>query len=73
MLVTGASGFLGGALVRRLASEGYRVKVLVRPTSDLSSLEGCSIEPVVGGLTDAEAVASGMRRYAKQVAYCNML
>jgi nucleoside-diphosphate-sugar epimerase len=37
-LVTGASGFIGGQLARRLVREGYQVRCLVRPTSDVSAL-----------------------------------
>lgn len=35
VLVTGASGFIGSHLARRLVHEGYDVVALVRPTSDL--------------------------------------
>ncbi|MFC4127671.1 NAD-dependent epimerase/dehydratase family protein [Nocardia rhizosphaerae] len=39
VLVTGASGFLGGAIVRALVAEGtHEVSVLVRPTSVLADL-----------------------------------
>ncbi len=37
-LVTGANGFLGARLVRRLVERGQRVKALVRAGADLSSL-----------------------------------
>jgi dihydroflavonol-4-reductase len=40
VLVTGANGFLGATLVRKLIERGERVKALVRPETDLSSLEG---------------------------------
>lgn len=39
-LVTGASGFVGGQLVRALLARGERVKALVRPGSSLRQLEG---------------------------------
>ncbi len=39
VLITGASGFIGGHLVRRLVREGEDVTVLVRPGSDISNLE----------------------------------
>jgi nucleoside-diphosphate-sugar epimerase len=36
--LTGATGFIGGALVRALEQAGFRVRALVRPTSDVSRL-----------------------------------
>ena len=54
-LVTGATGFIGGHLARRLASDGYRVRCLTRETSDTSGLDA---EIVRGDLTDAGAVVS---------------
>lgn len=38
-LVTGATGFLGGALVRRLASEGHEVHALLRRASAPSTVD----------------------------------
>ncbi|AYF72939.1 NAD-dependent epimerase/dehydratase family protein [Nocardia yunnanensis] len=54
-LVTGGSGFLGGALVRRLVRGGdYEVAVLARPTSNLRDLADVidRVEIVTGDLTD---------------------
>ncbi|MFE5283764.1 NAD-dependent epimerase/dehydratase family protein [Nocardia sp. NPDC056611] len=54
-LVTGASGFLGGALVRRLVRDGdYEVAILARPTSNLRDLSEVldRVEVVTGDLTD---------------------
>ena len=39
-LVTGANGFLGATLVRKLLERGEWVKAFVRPETDLSALEG---------------------------------
>ncbi|XP_073285835.1 uncharacterized protein [Primulina huaijiensis] len=38
VLVTGASGFLGGRICHALFNQGYHIKAFVRKTSDLSSL-----------------------------------
>lgn len=54
-LVTGATGFLGSALVRRLVAEGCVVRVLVRkPAQWLQSLS--QVQIVVGDLGDPEIV-----------------
>lgn len=42
VLVTGVTGFIGGALVRRLVREGWRVSVVVREESDASGLTDLS-------------------------------
>jgi dihydroflavonol-4-reductase len=39
-LVTGASGFLGGRVVRALVERGVRVKAFVRPSSNLEPFRG---------------------------------
>ena len=39
-LVTGAAGFVGSVLTRKLASDGHEVHALVRPGSELWRLEG---------------------------------
>lgn len=52
VLVTGASGFVGAAVARRLLAEGAAVRVLLRPTSDPRNLEGLAVERVLGDLTD---------------------
>lgn len=51
-LVTGASGFVGSAIVRRLLRYGHNVRVLVRPTSDLRNLNGLDVQYMIGDLTD---------------------
>ena len=40
VLITGANGFLGSALSRRMVGAGHPVRALVRPGSDLSALDG---------------------------------
>jgi dihydroflavonol-4-reductase len=52
VLVTGANGFLGAWLTKRLLLEGYEVSALVRKNSDLSELEGVKPHYVYGDVTD---------------------
>lgn len=57
ILVTGASGFIGGELTRKLIELGERVQVLVRPTSNLAYLDGHAVETHRGELDDPAVVA----------------
>ncbi len=41
-LITGATGFIGSHLARRLVAESWEVHIIVRPASDLSCLKGIS-------------------------------
>jgi nucleoside-diphosphate-sugar epimerase len=61
VLVTGASGFLGGRLVQMLTERGETVRILARATSDLRHLSHLQIQIVRGDLDDAAALADAMR------------
>lgn len=60
-LVTGASGFLGGALARRLLARGERVRVLARPTSRIGALVDLGAEVAYGSLEDAASLTRALR------------
>ncbi|HMK14158.1 MAG TPA: hopanoid-associated sugar epimerase [Burkholderiales bacterium] len=51
-LVTGASGFVGTALVRKLIAASFQVRVLLRPASDRRNIEGLPVEIALGDLAD---------------------
>ncbi|MBI1259768.1 MAG: SDR family NAD(P)-dependent oxidoreductase [Chloroflexi bacterium] len=56
VLVTGATGFLGGALTLRLAAEGVRVRALARSPQKAASLRERGIEVFEGDVTDRTAM-----------------
>ncbi|OFZ28677.1 MAG: dihydroflavonol 4-reductase [Bdellovibrionales bacterium RIFCSPHIGHO2_01_FULL_40_29] len=53
VLVTGANGFLGSWLTKRLLAEGHQVNALIRKNSDLSELENTKPNYIYGDVTDA--------------------
>lgn len=59
--VTGAAGFVGSALIRKLTARGEEVVVLVRRESDCANLLGQKVEVVYGDLRDTESLRRGMR------------
>ena len=61
ILVTGANGFVGAMLCKKLIEKGERVRGLVRKTSDLSLLEGVPVEKVVGSLEDSTSLKSAVK------------
>ena len=60
ILVTGATGFTGGHLARRLAAEGHAVRALVRDLQKARPLTDHGIELVQGDLTDPASLAQAM-------------
>lgn len=59
-LVTGATGFIGSAVVRALTMAGTNVRVLVRPHSDLRNLAGLNVERVHGDLRDRKSLHAAL-------------
>lgn len=56
VLVTGASGFLGGRLAQMLVERGDEVVVLARAKADLRHLDGLPVRVVRGDLADEAAL-----------------
>lgn len=63
IFLTGATGFIGSAIVRELLAGGHRVRGLVRPATDATALEALGVEIVRGTLEDL----AGLRRAAEEV------
>jgi dihydroflavonol-4-reductase len=55
-LITGATGFVGGHLTELLVAEGWEIRALARPTSDVSRLRRLGVELYEGGLADRETI-----------------
>ncbi len=53
ILVTGASGFIGGHVCEALLKRGARVRAMVRRSSDLTHLAGLDVEYAYADLCDA--------------------
>lgn len=56
--VTGATGLLGGHVVRALRADGAAVRVLVRPGADVRGLAGLDVDVVTGDLDAPQALGA---------------
>jgi len=60
-LLTGATGFIGAAVLRSLVNAGHSVRALVRPNSDRRNLSGIDCEIVIGDLMEPESLRRAVR------------
>jgi nucleoside-diphosphate-sugar epimerase len=61
VLITGATGFIGGHLTEALHNKGYQLRCLVRKTSDLQWIKHLPIEYVYGDLFDTQVLTRAMK------------
>jgi nucleoside-diphosphate-sugar epimerase len=54
--LTGATGFIGSSLARRIAKAGWQIKALVRPTSTRTRLAEINIQWIEGNLNDLDSL-----------------
>jgi len=59
-LVTGATGFVGSAVIRAMAARGARLRAFARPASDLANLQGVDCEVARGDMTDPASLNDAM-------------
>lgn len=59
--VTGGTGFIGSAVIRRLLANGIQVRALVRPHANTIMLENLPVERCTGDLSNVSVLLEGMR------------
>ena len=60
VFITGATGFIGSAVARKLRERGHDVVALVRNPAKAQELEDLGVTLAPGDLTDAESIRAGM-------------
>jgi dihydroflavonol-4-reductase len=58
--VTGGTGFVGSAVIRKLFAEGHQVRALVRTGTNTRMLDGLPVERVSGDLCDVSTLQKAM-------------
>jgi dihydroflavonol-4-reductase len=61
VLVTGAAGFVGSAVVRNLVSQGADVRAFVRPTSDMDNLADLPVQLALGDVRHRPTLDRAMK------------
>ncbi|HQT12699.1 NAD-dependent epimerase/dehydratase family protein [Reyranella sp.] len=62
IFMTGATGYIGGTIARRLLDDGHEIRGLVRDAEKGRKLAVFGVEPVMGGLDDAAILATEASR-----------
>ena len=61
VMVTGSTGFIGGALCKELVQQGYSVRAFHRSSSNLYLLKELPVEHAIGDLSSTESLVAAMQ------------
>lgn len=61
VLITGASGFLGQHIIKKLSEEGVDIAAIIRPTSRIEHLKKYTIDYITGNIRDEETLRKAMQ------------
>jgi nucleoside-diphosphate-sugar epimerase len=61
ILITGATGLLGGHLIKELQQRGEQLRALVLPVEDAEKLVAQGVEVVLGDITNAETLGPAVK------------
>jgi len=61
ILITGATGFIGSHITKKLVQRGEKVKVLLRKTSKTQNIDNLNVEKVYGDILDKESIINALQ------------
>ena len=61
IFVTGATGFIGTHLIRRLSETNHQVTCLVRKSGNTAAIAGLKVQLIVGDVTDSGSVQAAVK------------
>ncbi len=64
-LVTGATGFVGAAIVKKLLKKGETVRITVRKNSDRRNIQGLTVEECEADIQDYQSMRKAMEGVSK--------
>src|SRR3989304_296252 len=60
ILLTGATGFVGGNLLKEMLNQGFKVRCLVRNPSKAEAIKQAGVELVQGDVTDRDSIEKAL-------------
>ena len=60
-LVTGATGFIGSHIARKLVQKGEHVKILLRKSSQTKNIDDIDVERVYGDVLDLNSINEALK------------